>query len=175
MLPPLIANGVFKNLYEVEAGKLFAGQYPGSPYNEEETRRKLGYLLDLGVRHFIDLTAPGAAAPYDPVLRELNAWLNLDADYQRCTILDYTVPSIEDMIRILDTVDAAVQRGGAAYVHCWSGVGRTGMLVGCYLARRGLSGVQALARITELRRGLEKDSPESDAQRALVRAWQVGQ
>jgi hypothetical protein len=171
----LIANGYFRNLYWVQPGVLLAGQYPGSPYNEDETRRKLNLLLDLGVRHFIDLTAPGAAVPYDPVLRELSGWLNLETDYQRCAIADYSVPPVETMVKILDAVDAAVQRGGAAYVHCWGGLGRTGMVVGCHLARHGLSGKQALKRIAQLRTGLANNSPETDAQCALVLGWQTGQ
>jgi len=162
---PLNANGLFRSLYWVQPGSVLAGQYPGSPYNEDETRRKLNLLLDLGVRHFIDLTAPGAAVPYDPVLRELSGWLNLETDYQRCTIADYSVPP----------VDTAVQRGGAVYIHCWGGVGRTGMVVGCHLARHGLSGEQALERIVELRSGLANQSPETDAQCALVLGWQPGQ
>jgi len=72
-------------------------------------------------------------------------------------------------------VDAAIQRGGAVYIHCWGGVGRTGMVVGCHLARHGLSGEQALERIVELRSGLANQSPETDAQCALVLGWQPGQ
>ena len=58
--------------------------------------------------------------------------------------------------------------------NCWGGVGRTGTVVGCYLARRGLTGAQALARLVELRSGLSdawRRSPESDEQWQMVLEW----
>jgi hypothetical protein len=47
-------------------------------------------------------------------------------------------------------------------------------VVGCYLVRHGLSGEAALARIARLREGTPdggRRSPETDAQRQMVRVW----
>ena len=56
------------------------------------------------------------------------------------------------------------------------GRGRTGTVVGCHLIRPGLaSGEAALAAIERLRRKEEttdKPSPETEAQRDMVRAWE---
>ena len=41
--------------YWVERGRIMAGPYPGAQY-EVEVPRKVGDLLDAGVRTFIDLT-----------------------------------------------------------------------------------------------------------------------
>ena len=48
--------------------------------------------------------------------------------------------------------------------------------MGCYLARHGLSGDEALAELARLRRGWPEDreSPETSAQRDLVRWWPRG-
>ena len=77
-------------------------------------------------------------------------------------------------------VQLLVQRlpqGGIVYVHCWGGVGRTGLVVGCHLARHGVVGPAALERITELRRGAadeHRQSPENALQEAMVLGWPAG-
>jgi protein-tyrosine phosphatase len=81
------------------------------------------------------------------------------------------------MVRILDDVDEAIARGQTAYVHCWGGIGRTGTVVGCWLMRHGLAGGDPIARIAELRRDVSDarvPSPQTSAQRAMVRAWKRG-
>ncbi len=81
------------------------------------------------------------------------------------------------MVRILDDVDAAIDGGGIAYVHCWGGIGRTGTVVGCWLMRHGLDGGDPIRRIAELRRDVSDAwvaSPQTAAQRAMVSAWKRG-
>ena len=80
------------------------------------------------------------------------------------------------MHEILDQIDAALDSGGVVYVHCWGGVGRTGTVVGCHLVRHGMTGEDALARVAELFKNMEKSarrqrSPETDDQAAFVRSW----
>jgi protein-tyrosine phosphatase len=84
------------------------------------------------------------------------------------------------MQMILDTIDSAMQRKLATYVHCWGGLGRTGTVVGCYVARHGIaSGDVALHRIIHLRHNHDaafpRPSPETARQRAMIRQWQQGQ
>ncbi|NJN80266.1 MAG: hypothetical protein HC797_07245 [Anaerolineales bacterium] len=43
------------------------------------------------------------------------------------------------MKNILDTIDNEIENGNPVYVHCWGGVGRTGITAACYLIRHGLS------------------------------------
>jgi protein-tyrosine phosphatase len=80
------------------------------------------------------------------------------------------------MGEILDVIDSALDQGGVVYVHCWGGVGRTGTVVGCHLVRRGMTGDEALARVAELFKNMQKyprrrRSPETDEQEAYVRSW----
>ena len=83
------------------------------------------------------------------------------------------------MQTILDVIDTALGRGQPTYVHCWGGKGRTGTVIGCYIARHGLAvGGGALKRIVFLRRSEETkeiDSPETEPQRVMVRQWTQGQ
>lgn len=74
-----------------------------------------------------------------------------------------------------DTIVAAIRdaaAGGAVYLHCWGGVGRTGTVVGCYLIDGGLSDAGALERLRVLRAGTRTSSrpaPETSAQLDLLR------
>lgn len=64
------------------------------------------------------------------------------------------------------------------YVHCYGGIGRTGVIASCYLVRRGLTGDEALAEIARLRQGTpdgHRLSPETPDQAARVREWNIGE
>ena len=89
-------------------------------------------------------------------------------------IQDFGIPTIAQMRKALDALDAAVAGGHTVYVHCYAGIGRTGTVVGCYLVRHGWSGQEALDEIVALRRGLGSEaqpSPITAEQRALVLNW----
>jgi protein-tyrosine phosphatase len=62
------------------------------------------------------------------------------------------------------------------YVHCRGGIGRTGTTVGCYLARHGYGGEEALAEVNKLfqnsNRSFESScSPETKAQMTMIQEW----
>ena len=81
------------------------------------------------------------------------------------------------MKKILNNIDRAVAKGSCVYVHCYGGIGRTGTVIGCWLVRHGLTGNQAIAKIGSWRRDTPdgwRESPETDAQRQMVRDWQPG-
>ena len=112
-------------------GKLLAGEYPGA-HKPEEARKKLRQFLDAGVRHFIDLTEVGELKPYAALLVEEAG--SIETTYERIPIRDVDVPKeAQTMVKIIDAIDRAIATGGIAYVHCWGGVGRTGLGVACWL------------------------------------------
>ncbi|HTW99459.1 MAG TPA: protein-tyrosine phosphatase family protein [Acidimicrobiales bacterium] len=68
-------------------------------------------------------------------------------------------------------VDIGNTIGGAVYLHCWGGVGRTGTVVGCLLADEGLGHHEIVERIERLRAGTckaSRPSPETEAQRGVI-------
>jgi protein-tyrosine phosphatase len=86
-------------------------------------------------------------------------------------IRDFSVPAPDDLVAILDAIDAELAAGGIVYVHCWAGCGRTGVVVGSWLVRHGLTPHAALERIAEAR-GL--GCPQTLEQRLLVLGWEAG-
>jgi protein-tyrosine phosphatase len=178
-MPP---NYPIPDSYWVRPGQLLAGEYP-SDWNEEISREKLRRLLEAGVTLFLNLTEAGeyGLRSYEPLLDQEAAALGRGVEHRRMSIRDRGTPTAETMTDILDTVDAAQAAGGTVYVHCYAGIGRTGTVVGCYLARHGMRGEEALAEIARLRAPLRRDisdgwitSPETAAQREMVRDWPIG-
>lgn len=152
------------------ADRFLAGEYPGSSDPERAVRR-LRSFAELGVTVFVDLTHPAdPVAPYERLITAV-------ARRVSHPIVDMGTTTIPHMSRILDDVDAAIADGETAYVHCWGGIGRTGTVVGCWLMRHRLDSGDPIRRIAELRRGVADahvPSPQTPAQRAMVREWKPG-
>jgi protein-tyrosine phosphatase len=97
----------------------------------------------------------------------------------RHPILDLNIPTEDEMVAALDTIDRLLDEGRVVYVHCWGGIGRTGTVVGSWLIRHGVVPAEwALDLLTELRsadRGAgHRRSPETGGQRDFVRRWELG-
>ena len=157
--------------YWVSPGRVLAGEYPGS-VELEDARPKLRWLLETGVSAFVDLTERGELEPYLKVLAEEADRLGTAPEYQRRPIRDMSTPTVDEMTEILDAIDAAVEAGKLVYLHCMAGLGRTGVVVGCYLVRHGRSGEETLEEISRLRRDLPDGmSPYTEGQRKMVVEW----
>ncbi len=162
--------------YWVIPGQLLAGDYPGAP-DEASSRTKLAQLTDAGVSAFIDLTEPGERTWVGPM--KPYAHLLSGPSHQRFAIRDQKTPASPELTKqALDAIDAHLAAGKTVYVHCWGGVGRTGTIIGCWLARRYQEpGQAALDRLKALWEKNPKSrkpwirSPETDAQIRYVREW----
>ena len=164
--------------YWVEEDRLLAGEHPGG-FDLETTRRRMDAFLEAGVNIFIDLTQTYELFPYESILKEQAKNYGFNTAYHCYPILDHSVPSAETMTTILNTIDEAINNGGCAYVHCWGGVGRTGMVVGCYLVRHGIENKQALARVNQLYKTRPNNpyfshSPENNEQIEFILNWHEG-
>ena len=165
MTPPI------KHSYWVEPGKLLAGEYPRNK-DGSSSQGKVDALLHAGVNVFIDLTeARDGLFAYENMIGA--------ASHQRFPIRDLSVPKSPDQTgQILDAIDLAIGNGDLVYVHCWGGAGRTGTIIGCWLARHGLAGEAALIELGKRWRMCPKSavrqSPETDEQRRYVLTWAAG-
>lgn len=160
--------------YWVEENKFLAGEYPAS-YNPESARKRIESFLECGIRSFIDLTQSHELVSYENLLKEQAKIYDLKVNYHRFAIRDHGIPSNETMKNILDMIDSEIQNGNPVYVHCWGGVGRTGITAACYLIRHGLSHEQALQKVQTLFKTRPQNyyptSPETSSQFEFVRNW----
>ncbi|MEY2502912.1 MAG: hypothetical protein QOI07_3246 [Verrucomicrobiota bacterium] len=91
---------------------------------------------------------------------------------------DGSAPDQSTMEVILGWIDAGLRPRAKVFVHCLSGRGRTGTVIGCWLARHGIAqGQSVIERLATLRQaaGLRGDCPETPPQRERVTAWRVGE
>ena len=158
-----------EHCYWVMPGVFLAGEYPRDKA-EDRAQQKVEALTDGGVAAFVDLTEAGELLPYEGLLPP-------EAVYQRFPIRDVSVPgSSGETLAILDAIDAHIHAGRIVYVHCWGGVGRTGVIVGCWLARHGYPGQAALDRLHERWRqcpkSRERKSPETFQQENYIMNWE---
>ena len=172
-LPRLIRSS-----YWLVDGQILAGGYPCS-FNPEETCRRLEDILNAGIRSFIDLTfATEGLEAYEPVLKQLAEEKHIDVAYYRFSIQDHGVPEATLMQDVLRTIREQIAAGRPVYFHCWGGIGRTGMVTGCWLVEDGCSCDEALSRINELRKETSDfyaRSPETDEQESFIRNWICGE
>lgn len=155
-----------------------AGAYPGDR-SPEQTRAKLGRLLDAGVRVFVSLMEEDERdhsgrrfVPYMPVVERLAAERGISVSFHRFPIRDLCAPTAAQAEAILTLLQEP--REGCAFVHCWGGRGRTGSIVGCYLIRRGLATTENFVDTIRLLRAQDAGggtSPETSEQVAFVRAF----
>ncbi len=172
----MIEKKPFENCYWIVPGRFLAGEYPGHP-EEGQARERLVALAGAGVGCLVDLTAPAdGMAPYDHLLDGAGGKglrrLSFPVD-------DVSVPCSEAYANaILDAIDDAVAGGEGVYLHCVGGVGRTGTLAGCWLARHGHRGPDALARLRRLYadcpKSARRPSPETREQELYILEWRDG-
>jgi hypothetical protein len=157
------------NTYWVVPNRLLAGEYPGDA-DETEARSRLARLHAAGIHRFLDLTEEGELRPYRDFLKS-------PTDHDRCAIADCSVPTnVAQTRKALATIRAALAEGRGLYVHCRAGIGRTGLIVGCYLAEELSSGKAALKQLNTLWRQSERSAawpkvPQTAEQADYVRHW----
>ena len=181
---PEILEAPLIRSYWVDPGKLLAGGYPGSKDPMEEERNLKG-LIQAGIRHVISLLEPqeynipnNPFPPYVDHMESIAQNLKISVTFDQISIKDFSVPTDRQMVRILNQIDMCIKYDKPVYVHCWGGKGRTGTVVGCYLARHGFAvGNDVINKIKELRKNTEDfsdPSPKTKEQINMVFNWKKG-
>lgn len=171
----------FDRSYWAVPSKLLAGCYPGDQ-NPAESLKKLQALADCNVSLIVNLmfanevnAAGKRFVDYGPALQEVFTKAGRIIRCKRLPIRNNDVPTTEHMREILDVIDSAIAAGEVVFVHCWGGKGRTGTVIGCYLARHGLAtGEAALKLLNNLAKTSSYDFgyvPQTPAQCDFVRNW----
>lgn len=170
----------YQNTYWVKQGSFLAGCYPGAV--KEMLHSHVQALVEAGVDVIVSLLesnetyADGSPyEPYDEYFLHLADNRKIRAGYYNFPIPDFGLPEVLQMKQILNVIDDSIENGHRVFVHCWGGKGRTGTVVGCWLARHGVA--SPLDKLTELRAACSnanQPSPETEAQRCFVLNWGTG-
>jgi protein-tyrosine phosphatase len=155
--------GVVRPPTVIETDRLIAGRHPCA-WGPENASVEVRELAAAGVTLFLDLTQDGELEPYAHLVQP-------PARHLRMAIRDFSVPTRDLLVATLNEIDDELRAGGLVYVHCWAGCGRTGVVVGAWLVRHGVTPNDALARIAEAR-GL--GCPQTLEQQLFVLGWQPG-
>jgi hypothetical protein len=140
---------------------------------------RLKRFLATGVSCFIDLTSLDEAPAYEAYL----PFATPDGrriTYLREPIPDHDVPAgRETMTRVLRMIEDALAEGHIVYLHCRAGVGRSAMVVGCWLADHRPGQVDVIETLQALwrqsaRSRVWSEVPETEDQVDYVRSWRGG-
>lgn len=116
-----------ENSYEVTKN-IYAGEYPRNK-DEDSSYVKIKQFESFCITHFVDLTEAGELQPYEHLLYN-------GAKRLRFPIKDESIPQSTESVRgLIAKITKAIKGNPKAkvYIHCWGGVGRTGLIVGCLL------------------------------------------
>ncbi|MQG18939.1 MAG: hypothetical protein FI687_04115 [SAR202 cluster bacterium] len=138
--------------------------------------KRLNTLIEAGTNSFIDLTEEEELPPYSHSIKLINSnsKLSKTIKYKRIPIKDLSTPAKNEMEEILNYIDQEITTGNKIYIHCLRGLGRTGIVVGCYFVRHGYTGKEAINKIASLRKDLPNNwlqSPQTKTQKEFVINW----
>lgn len=169
------------NSYWVLPEQFLAGEHPMLMI-DMPLHQRIQAFADTGISLFINLIGEeeekNELGDYLPLLQLKAADIPTYIERIRFPIPDMQIPHKNLMVDILNTVDRALSGGKKVYVHCWGGIGRTGIVVGCYLARHGMMGKTALEEIARLRehtRDYRYASPTEISQQQMILDWRSGE
>jgi atypical dual specificity phosphatase len=135
-----VTAGFARSYTVIVPGRLAVMNRPGM---YAALREDLVFLREQGVGAIVSLTV----SPLDAA--ELRA---AEMEYLHEPVDDFTAPTGEQLERVLEFICASHEKSGrAVLVHCGAGLGRSGTVAACFLARTGMEARAAIQRVRELR------------------------
>jgi atypical dual specificity phosphatase len=156
--------------------RLWGGEHPCPGGDVSSHAARLARLLDAGVTTFVDLTEHGrenGVTSYGRRLRGVHRH-GLSVAYFNFPVPDARVPQYRGEVeQVLDVIDAALENGERAYLHCRSGIGRTGTVLALHMIRHGFTPVDALRQLgsawrRDARSQVWPRCPQTEGQRRYI-------
>lgn len=170
---------MINNIYQLN-NFFLAGPHPG--YNPNNALHPI-YGLDKiipflvgrnGINRFIDLSDTHDEIKfnlevYRPFLDDISDKYKIRLNYDRFSFPDMSVANDEFISKILDHIYNSIDNGDKIYLHCVAGLGRTGLIVGCYMKENGIK--DAIGEMYKLRYKSLYRSPLTYEQYEKVLNW----
>ncbi|MBL8794895.1 MAG: dual specificity protein phosphatase family protein [Planctomycetia bacterium] len=121
---------------------------------------ELRWLRQQGLEILLSLTE-------DPIRRD---WIN-EAGLMtvHVPVVDMEAPTQEQLDRCIAAIHRANEQGLGVGLHCSAGLGRTGAVLACYFISKGLTAVNAIARVRRLRPGSIETTEQEEAVEEFAR------
>lgn len=162
--------------FTVAHPRLWGGEHPCPGGDEVAHAARLAMLLHAGVTTFIDLTERNRENGLEPYGRRLQG-----AHNHGLSVVDFNFPipdaqaprSRAQLDEILNVIDAALANEETVYLHCRSGVGRTGTVLALHLVRHGCTPTAALRHVAaawrrDARSRMWACCPQTEGQRRYI-------
>jgi ADP-ribosylglycohydrolase len=176
------------NHYRLPELAVFCCEYPAAKDDDALTATKLSRLAEMAIDIVVDLTTPhDGLVPYDLASYHRDARNALGAqrrsapEHWRRPIPDAGTPaSLDAFAQLVEEIATAIADGRRIAIHCWGGIGRTGMVAAALLVRFGWTADDALEIVDALWRSTPKarrpehagrSAPETPVQVAMVRDY----
>jgi atypical dual specificity phosphatase len=103
-------------------------------------------LKEQGVRALVRLVEPDESHVTAEQIREVGL-----EDYNE-PVPDFTAPKQAQLDKIIEYIDVKLQTGIPVGVSCNAGIGRSGVVLACYMVHKGLTATKALELVRQRRR-----------------------
>lgn len=144
-------------LKQIGAGHLYVMPCPRPQVLAED----MAYYMNLGINTIVcllekpEMIVRGLALE-EPLCREFNL------RFEHFSIPDQSVPShLAAFRRLVNNLDAELKQGRNLAIHCYAGIGRTGVLAGSLLIRDGMTAQAAIELMSKIR---GRNMPQTQAQ-----------
>ena len=159
-----------RNSYRV-MDRVYAGEYPRE-LDEKKSIEKIKQFERFGITHYIDLTEEGEFSPYATML-------DSKVRHIRFPIKNMSAPhTIESVKELISQINEILKENDSnkVYIHCWGGVGRTGLIVGCLLSEQcGFKFEKTMDALnlvfSDCPKSAYQKTPESDEQRLYIKKY----
>lgn len=173
----------FERSYWVIPGKLLAGEIPSSS-KISVRKQKVQNLVEMGFDTIINLMEPDETTfsgelllDYTPYLYDYAKSREKKVTVNHFSIKDLSITTPDRMKQIIAHIFNEIEAGKKVYVHCWGGVGRTGMVIGCFLLEQKMAAtenvIETIAYLKRTTSIADRRSPETDEQAEFILNWPV--
>ena len=90
------------------------------------------------------------------------SWIK-DVNYLHVLSNDMSVPEFDDLVHAVDFIHSRITNNEPVLVHCLAGMGRTGVILACYLVKyQKMSANEATEKVREERPGSIQSYPQEE-------------